>query len=375
MKLLGESFNFKPFNGLPPGVLPIGHSKAPFKVTDSQKVSDKKTLLSQYSLNQFPLSPSFAKTIHKLQGLTVDELIGQEWSKSDEGCATVWQPMMLYILMSRVRTLLGLYLRKAITWEDVEAFNTYLPPFQQEQQRLRDLETAGATTYPYPNLFDPAPFDESTIPILTAQLIEQRRMRMELINNSTPSTAPTTLPRSTSRSATARKTTSRSTPTTSTIHHGQTTRTTTSTNMSPSLTPHTSHPSSRPVTSDRRGWVGPRGSDFLVPLIHAIWESSEYSQSTIPEVRIALETAETQQLIEEARFILVAHADQSTLLMPTVSAEGKIIAAHERQQLFMSPNGYIEDHMQEKIMKHIETRVSGTFIMQLEELAHRLLNI
>ena len=145
--------------------------------------------------------------------------------------------------------------------------------------------------------------------------------------------------------------------------------------MSPSLTSHTSHPSSRPVTSDRRGWVGPRGSDFLVPFIHAIWESSEYSQSIIPEVRIALETAETQQLIEDARFILVTHTDQSTLLMPTVSAEGKILAAHERQQLFMHPNGYIEDHMQEKIMKYIETRASGTFITQIAELVQRLLNI
>ena len=112
----------------------------------------------------------------------------------------------------------------------------------------------------------------------------------------------------------------------------------------------------------------------MVPFIHAIWESSEYSQSIILEVRIAFETHETQQLIEEARFILVAHADQSTLLMPTVSAEGKIIAAHERQQLFMYPNGYIEDHMQEKIMKNIETRASGTFIIQIAELAQRLLN-
>ena len=144
-------------------MVPLAPSTAPYKSGDN----NSKHPLSRFSLNNVPLSPNFGRTLHRFQGCTEDSIQGMEWSKSDDG--RVFQPMMLYILLSRVRTLNGLYLHKEITWEDITAFNDYLPPFKVEQDRLRALELVSQNTYPLPNVTDPAPFDDSTIPALAAE--------------------------------------------------------------------------------------------------------------------------------------------------------------------------------------------------------------
>ena len=54
---------------------------------------------------QLPLLVNHATTGHKLQGKTMDQLIIAEWSKMKN-----WA----YVVLSRVRSLAGLYLLKAI---------------------------------------------------------------------------------------------------------------------------------------------------------------------------------------------------------------------------------------------------------------------
>ena len=56
-------------------------------------------------LTQFPVVGNFATTGHKLQGKSLDALLIAEWSKVKN-----WA----YVVLSRVRTLAGLYLENPI---------------------------------------------------------------------------------------------------------------------------------------------------------------------------------------------------------------------------------------------------------------------
>lgn len=110
MKLLGDVFNFEPFPGLPPGVIPIKPTRASFQDNENGPNAKFKSALNNYTLLQVPLTLNFGRTLHKLQGCSVDAIAGMEWSKED--CPSVYKAMMIYILLSRCRTLQGVFLHK-----------------------------------------------------------------------------------------------------------------------------------------------------------------------------------------------------------------------------------------------------------------------
>lgn len=80
------------------------------------------------NLLQLPVNASDAITGHKLQGLTKDRLIVYSWNKS-----TNW----IYVVLSRVRTLSGLYLVQSLSMKDIK------PPSQDYLAflgRMKDLQ-------------------------------------------------------------------------------------------------------------------------------------------------------------------------------------------------------------------------------------------
>ena len=60
---------------------------------------------TQIQFTQFPVLGNYATTGHKLQGNSVDELVIAEWSQLKNGA---------YVVLSRVRTLAGLFLTEPI---------------------------------------------------------------------------------------------------------------------------------------------------------------------------------------------------------------------------------------------------------------------
>ena len=62
-------------------------------------------------MTQVPINASDAITGHKLQGLTKDNLIVYSWNRS-----TNW----IYVVLSRVRTLNGLFLMKPLKLKDIK---------------------------------------------------------------------------------------------------------------------------------------------------------------------------------------------------------------------------------------------------------------
>jgi hypothetical protein len=76
--------------------------KVKFPVTEAGKEVRVPTTMD---LTQFPTVVNFGTTGHKLQGKSVDELVIAEWSKVKN-----WA----YVVLSRVRTLAGLFLEKPI---------------------------------------------------------------------------------------------------------------------------------------------------------------------------------------------------------------------------------------------------------------------
>ena len=77
-------------------------------------------------LTQFPVVGNFATTGHKLQGKSLDALLIAEWSKVKN-----WA----YVVLSRVRTLAGLYLETPIP-DDID-FNPH-PDNLDMMVRLRE---------------------------------------------------------------------------------------------------------------------------------------------------------------------------------------------------------------------------------------------
>jgi hypothetical protein len=78
---------------------------------------------------QFPVNVSLAITGHKLQGMTVDILVLSEVHLS---------PNWLYVLLSRVTSLKGLYLMKPLR---KDMFKPITPNLRRELEWLRELET------------------------------------------------------------------------------------------------------------------------------------------------------------------------------------------------------------------------------------------
>lgn len=57
LKLNGVEFNFQPYEGLPPGVIPIRPSRVTYKTTDTE--TTKNRVLCNFALSQFPVCPNF----------------------------------------------------------------------------------------------------------------------------------------------------------------------------------------------------------------------------------------------------------------------------------------------------------------------------
>jgi hypothetical protein len=84
--------------------------------------------LKGFKICQFPVNLSLATTGHKLQGMTKDILILSEISL---------KPNWLYVVLSRVTTLEGLYLMMPLT---MDMFQPIPQPLQRELDFLRELE-------------------------------------------------------------------------------------------------------------------------------------------------------------------------------------------------------------------------------------------
>jgi hypothetical protein len=89
------------------------------------KVGDHQHSLS---IQQLPIVPYHSSTYHKAQGLSCDKLL-----------PTDGDPLMLYVGLSRVRTLDGLYMREPLT---IAAAQRAKPPVEllREISRLEQLQ-------------------------------------------------------------------------------------------------------------------------------------------------------------------------------------------------------------------------------------------
>jgi PIF1-like helicase len=131
---------FPSYTDLPAGVFPI----RPSAQTGDQH-------LRNISLRQVPIAPNFASTIHKLQSQTLDQLTIAELTTKDMFLKRVTHASFLYVLLSRVRTLAGLFLLQPITWDDIANFSSLLPSFRVELSRLEQLAHESRETFPYPS--------------------------------------------------------------------------------------------------------------------------------------------------------------------------------------------------------------------------------
>ena len=80
-------------------------------------------------MTQIPVNSSDAITGHKLQGLTKDNLIVYSWNKLTE-----W----IYVVLSRVKTLNGLYLIRRLKLSDIKLPSRDYLAFLQ---RMKDLQS------------------------------------------------------------------------------------------------------------------------------------------------------------------------------------------------------------------------------------------
>ena len=94
------------------------------------------TVPMKCNVTQLPVNASDAITGHKLQGLTKDNVIVCSWNKT-----TNW----IYVVLSRVRTLKGLYLFRKLKLSDIKHPQREYVAFLERMQALqdRDLRRAG----------------------------------------------------------------------------------------------------------------------------------------------------------------------------------------------------------------------------------------
>ena len=101
VKFDDDRVNRNPVDQLPPPDVPtntvlIKHFEEPLKERNNAKKSNT-------TRRQFPLKLGWATTIHKTQGITVNQLV---YSMED-----TWGPSMAYVALSRVTSLQGLFLK------------------------------------------------------------------------------------------------------------------------------------------------------------------------------------------------------------------------------------------------------------------------
>ena len=89
------------------------------------------TMKMSAKFTQIPVNSSDAITGHKLQGLTKDSLVVYEWDSD-----TCW----IYVVLSRVRTLKGLYLIRPIRRSDIKPASREYLDFMVRMETLANLE-------------------------------------------------------------------------------------------------------------------------------------------------------------------------------------------------------------------------------------------
>jgi hypothetical protein len=141
----GSQFIVRQATSLPPFVLvqlerePSAHFRpdlAPRIVPVTLKTDSMQVKIGDHqhslSIQQLPIVPYHSSTYHKAQGLSCDKLC--LWHVPTDG-----DPLMLYVGLSRVRTLAGLYLRELLT---IAAARRAKPPVEllRELSRLQQLQ-------------------------------------------------------------------------------------------------------------------------------------------------------------------------------------------------------------------------------------------
>ncbi|EJK51466.1 hypothetical protein THAOC_29356 [Thalassiosira oceanica] len=96
------------------------------------------TMKMSAKFTQIPVNSSGAITGHKLQGLTKDSLVVYEWDSD-----TCW----IYVVLSRVRTLKGLYLIRPIRKSDIKAASKEYLEFMERMETLANLEVERFRTF------------------------------------------------------------------------------------------------------------------------------------------------------------------------------------------------------------------------------------
>ena len=86
--------------------------------------------LTGVSMLQLPVNMNDATTGHKLQGMSKDELVVASWS---------FIPNWIYVVLSRVRTLSGLFFLKPLPLDCLEK-NMVPRELQAFERRMKDLE-------------------------------------------------------------------------------------------------------------------------------------------------------------------------------------------------------------------------------------------
>lgn len=87
--------------------------------------------VNNVQFTQIPLNMNDATTAHKLQGSSKDKLIATSWTKKFAN--------YVYVVLSRVRTLSGLYLLQPLDVDDEEVGRVPRELLQHER-KLRQLE-------------------------------------------------------------------------------------------------------------------------------------------------------------------------------------------------------------------------------------------
>ena len=115
--------------------MPIQPVLARIKVTPGKPSSPEIQRL------QFPITLAWACTVHKVQELTLNEVaVNFELRKQKS-----FNPGQIYVALSRVTSLQGLYIVGNIEKKHIEAN----PKVHFEYQRLRQVETENSTTHRY----------------------------------------------------------------------------------------------------------------------------------------------------------------------------------------------------------------------------------
>ena len=99
------------------------------KVSPNDLVKEKQPM--NCMMTQIPINSSDAITGHKLQGLTKDHIIVYSWNKS-----TSW----IYVVLSRVRKLSGLYLVRSLKLSDIKPPSRDYLLFMQRMEKVQDSE-------------------------------------------------------------------------------------------------------------------------------------------------------------------------------------------------------------------------------------------